>query len=151
MKYEPPAMPIKELCLAVGVIIVWLNLLSYAKCQDSQPERMVNPISGEDGTWIPLWLEKQHVLDDAELQAKRAELARADETITELKAAQEDLDLALHELGAALNDLSFALEHQTKAALACETARHTDRVRARRVVVASAVFAVAAIVAGLVL
>lgn len=120
-------LPYCEVFLFVLVLSVWLNLVSGAHCQDRRtaPIAAPHPGTGEEGTWIPKWLEKQHVLDDFELSTLRKDLDLANKTIAELKLANVELEETIQDMDMALNEASDNLVGCEKEKL--DRTRRTSR------------------------
>jgi hypothetical protein len=57
-----------------------------------------HPETGEMGTWIPLWLEREHVLDDAKLTTCREELHKVDVALREAHASMEGFRVTVEDL-----------------------------------------------------
>jgi hypothetical protein len=98
----------RELVLAILALVLWLESLSYASGQDRPlPEVMVHPRTGEEGMWIPLWLEQQHLVDEE----KHAQCRRELDALEELLLVREEEVAALRE---AFNEQSIATDEALK-------------------------------------
>jgi hypothetical protein len=112
-----------------------LLILSAGSAQDagappgtliSAPEDMANPTTGEAGTWIPRWVERESVLTEHKLQMCLKDVELADQDILAMEDRSAALEATVADLEHAKDELlveTYSLE-QTQA--------HAARALARR-------------------
>lgn len=91
-----------RLLLAFAMVALWLWLITIeASAQDTPtrtlPVHAAHPTTGEPGTWIPQWLERDHVLEAAELDNCRTERERLQAELLERRKEVAELRKALAE------------------------------------------------------
>jgi hypothetical protein len=87
------------------LVLFTIPLASPTFAQDSIPRpNTVHPETGEIGTWIPSWLEREHVLDDLKLKTCRVELEKVETTLQEARAAIENLQRGADDLTALVDE-----------------------------------------------
>lgn len=110
--------------VALGLLLFPFLLASSACAQDtriSAPEDLKNPRTGERGTWIPRWVEHEHVLDAHKLQQCQGDLQSDLELIFALEERSEALEKAIVSKDSALLtslETTMALERQKEGAAA---------------------------------
>jgi hypothetical protein len=88
---------LRNLMFAMIAAVAWLFTVTTMG-QDSAPRPDTpNPDTGENGVWIPQWLEREHVLDDARLRTCQADLNGANEQLVEALGESRELVMALIE------------------------------------------------------
>jgi len=77
----------------------------------SAPFPILHPLTGEQGLWIPVWLQRRHLQDDSRLKTCIVDLSGADDElmireseVEHLRAAVSLEEQATLKLGAALAD-----------------------------------------------
>lgn len=103
-----------RLLLAFAMAALWLWLVVIeASAQDAQertlPVHAAHPTTGEPGTWIPQWLERDHVLEAAELEHCRTERETLQVELRERQAEVAELRKALAEQDDAMDAAEGAL------------------------------------------
>lgn len=91
----------------------------------SMPLPTVHPLTGEEGMWIPRWLQRQHLEDAARLKACIVELSIADDEIDAQQTESEELR--------AVTEIQDETLQKIMAAHAAETeAREREEQKAER-------------------
>lgn len=105
-------------CLFV-LLAPFILILSFASAQDfedsegfSVPEEMVHPDTGEAGTWIPRWVEREHLLDNHKLNVCLKDVELSDLNLLALSDKNVSLEASLHEVEMSRDDLMTELYAQ---------------------------------------
>jgi len=89
--------------IRIGVICVVLAvlLLLWLVCTppptEAQVEDMAHPVTGEDGAWIPRWVQQDHLKLEADLKICTESNKKRTEALKEKKQETADLRAALAE------------------------------------------------------
>lgn len=86
----------------------------------SPPVDMKNPKTGEEGTWIPRWLEREYVLTDHDLDQARSDLKNLEKTLAESRKEVAELKAAVELQKASEDHLVEVIQNQDKLIASCE-------------------------------
>lgn len=104
--------------VVLGVFLAASSAAAQPKL--TMPALAAHPRTGEPGTWIPRWLEKEHVVDAHDLKVCRTALLDNADIEVELKLQVKDLQSALDHEQAAADRVDAAIAAGAKRAAGAE-------------------------------
>lgn len=98
------------------LFVLLIVLVPTPAVAQTMPVPDVHPQTGEQGTWIPEWLMKEHLIDAARLEASTKQVVLLEEQVREGQLEIEDLRTALEQEKQATDKLETAIDAAVKRA-----------------------------------